>query len=80
MNLASVLHLLETRDEQIKGPPISLSHFGQFYDAHFRFRPKELSVELPFHLLQLYMEFFGNVVYQVNDAPVKELGNNISLK
>ena len=51
MDLAYVYHLLELEDEQINDLPISLSHFGQFYNAHFKLSPDELSVELPFHLL-----------------------------
>ena len=51
MDLASVTHLLELGDEQINGLPISLSHYGQFYNGHFRLSPEDLSVELPFHLL-----------------------------
>ena len=51
MDLASVSHLLESRDEEINGLPISLNHFGQFCNAHFRLNSVELSVELSFHLL-----------------------------
>ena len=51
MDLESVSHFLELGDEQINGFPISLSLSGQIYNAHFRFSPEELSVELSFHLL-----------------------------
>ena len=51
MNLASVSHILEPRDEQINDLPISLSQFGQFYNAHFGLSLEKLSVELPFHIL-----------------------------
>ena len=44
MDLAPVSHLLEPGNEQISSLPISLSHSGQFYNAHFRLSPKELSV------------------------------------
>ena len=51
MDLTSISHLLEQGDEQINDLPISLSHSGQFYNAHFRLSLEELSVELSFHLL-----------------------------
>ena len=48
---SSVSHILDSGDEQINGLPVSLSHFGQFFNAHFRLSLEKLSVELPFHLL-----------------------------
>ena len=51
MDLASISHILEPGDEQINNLPISLSHSGQFCNAHFGLSLEELSVELSFHLL-----------------------------
>ena len=51
MDLVSISHLLESRDEQISGLPISLSNSEQLCNAHFRLGPEELNMELPFHLL-----------------------------
>ena len=80
MDLAYVSQILEPGDEQISDLPISLSHSGQFCNAHFRLSLEEMSVDLPSISCQLRMEFLGNVIYQVNATPVKELGNNLSLK
>ena len=80
MDLAPISNLLEMGYNQINGLPISLSHSGQFCDTHFRLSPEELSVNCLSISYQLCMEFFGNVVYQVNDAPIKDLGNSLSLK
>ena len=52
MDLAYVSHLLEPGDEKTSDLSISLSHSRQLCDAHFKLSPEELSVELPFHLLQ----------------------------
>ena len=46
MNLASISHLLDSGDKQISGLPISLSYFGQFYNAHFNLNLENLSMEL----------------------------------
>ena len=80
MDLASVSHILEPVNKEINGLPISLSNSRQFCNAHFRLSLEELSVELSSISCQLRIEFLGNVVYQVNFSPVKELGSNLSLK
>ena len=80
MELASNSHLLEMGDKQISSLPISLSHFGQFCDAHFKLSPEDRVWNCLSISYQLCTEFLGNVVYQVNATPVKELGNSLSLK
>ena len=80
MDLTIVSYLLETGDEQINDLPIFLVTL----DSSTMHTSSSALKDRVWNCLsiscQLRMEFIGNVVYQVNVAPVKELGNSLSLQ